>query len=222
MQDDGHRVDTTERDRHAAVHRCGRARDAGSVGAERHCGETVATTGGHRDLRQHLARPDRRQVNTEKEVGCRHGALATCPGNRHLRTERRHQRRQVVRGVARAEVAADRAAIANLHVGDLRADLTDDRPRPRFARFDELGVRRHGADLERSVGAELDALQLLDRGQVDERIGRARARLHHVDQGLAAGEGACTVVGRQQLDRFPKRSRPRISDLTKKHPQYVL
>ena len=36
------------------------------------------------------------------------------------------------------------------------------------------------------------------------------------------GERAGAVVGRKQLDRFCKRSRPRISDLTKKHSQYVL
>ena len=72
---------------------------------------------------------------------------------------------------------------------------------------------------ERAVGAELDPLQLLDAAQVDERVGRAGARLHHVDQRLAAGERARAVVRREQLDRFGERGGPRISDLAKKHPQ---
>ena len=124
--------------------------------------------------------------------------------------------------VVGADVAADRAAVSHLHVGDLRADLAEDRPGARLARLDELGVGRHRADLERAVAREVDALELLDAAQVDQRVGRAGARLHHVDERLAAGERPRAVVGGEELDRLCERRGPCISDFTQKHRQGVL
>ena len=50
------------------------------------------------------------------------------------------------------------------------------------------------------------AAQLLEVVQVDEDVGRRRARLHHVDQRLAAGERARAVVRREQARAPPRRS----------------
>ena len=109
-------------------------------------------------------------VDAEEELLRRHRPLAARADDREVGAERDDQRRQVVRRVARADVAADRAAVAHLHVGDLGADLAEDRPRPRFGRGDQLGVGDHRAELERPVGAELDPLQLGNPGQVDEHV----------------------------------------------------
>ena len=197
------------------------ADEARSLDAEGHGREAVGATGRDGDLRQDFADPDGRHVDAEEELQSRDAALAARARDRHLRAERSHQRGQVVRRVARTEVPADRPAVPHLHVGDLRAHRADDRPRARFTGLDELGVCRHGANLERSVGAQLNAFQLFDRREIDQRIRRAGACFHDVDQRLPAREG-CAVIGGEQLDRFSKRSRPRISDLTEEACLHVL
>ena len=78
-------------------------------------------------------------------------------------------------------------------------------------------VGRHRADLERAVGAELDPLQLRDPVQVDEHVGRRGARLHHVDQGLAAGQGARAVVLRENPECLLERVRLRVPHLAQQH-----
>jgi hypothetical protein len=108
----------------------------------------------------------------------------------------------MVRRVVRADVAADRAAVPDLDVGDLRADLAENRPGARLARGHDLRVGGHRADLERAVGPELDPFQLLECAEVDQRVRRARARLHHVDQRLSTRERACAVVLREKPDRL--------------------
>ena len=50
-------------------------------------------------------------------------------------------------------------------------------------------IGRHRADVEAAVAAELDPSQLLERGEVDDRVGRGGARLHHVDERLSARRG---------------------------------
>jgi len=93
-------------------------------------------------------------------------------GDRHLRTDGDHQRRQVVRRVVRADVAADRAAIAYLHVGDLGRHLGDHRTRLRdLGGRDQLRAGRHRADLERAVAAATNRPQLVESVEVDEHVG---------------------------------------------------
>ena len=108
--------------------------DAGPVGAERHRREAVLLAGRNRDPRQQLARPDRGEIDAEEELLRRHLPLAAGAGDRHPRADRDHQRRQVVRRVVRADVAADRAAVAHLDVRDGGADLAEDRPGLRLRR----------------------------------------------------------------------------------------
>jgi hypothetical protein len=59
----------------------------------------------------------------------------------------------MVRWVIRADVAADGAAVADLHIGDLIADLAENRARPCLRRVDDVGVGGHRPELERPVGA---------------------------------------------------------------------
>ena len=80
-----------------------------------------------------------------------------------------------------------------------------------------LGVGRHRADRERPVGGELDALQVVEPVQVDEHVGRGGARLHHVDQGLAAGERAGAVVRREDREGLRDGRRLCVFDLPQQH-----
>ena len=135
VDDDRHRVDAAERDAQRAVHARGGVRDARAVDAERDRGEAVVLAGGDRDPRQQLARPDRGQVDAEEElVRAAPSRSPPAPAIVIRAPIATMQRRQVVRRVVRADVAADRAAVPHLDVGDLRADLAEDRPRPRLRR----------------------------------------------------------------------------------------
>ena len=123
----------------------------------------------------------------------------------------------MVRRVVRADVAADRAPVADLDVGDLGGHLGQDRPRDvDLGRGHDLGVGRHRAQLER-VARDRDRAQLLEPVQVDEHVRRGGARLHHVHERLAAGERAGAFVRAKQPDRLFDGGRPRIFDLAKKH-----
>src|SRR2546422_6156997 len=108
----------------------------------------------------------------------------------------------MVRRVVRADVAPDRAPVANLNVGDLVADLAQNWARTRLRGLDDVGVGRHRTELERAVGAELDATQLTDVREVDEDVRRGGTRLHDVDQCLAPGECTSTVVGAEKAQGF--------------------
>src|SRR5438093_1574640 len=123
----------------------------------------------------------------------------------------------MIRRVVRADVAADGAAVANLDVGDLIADLAENRTRARLCGVDDVGVGRHRPELERPVGAELDATQLTDVCQVDEDVRRGRTRLHHVDQSLATGECTSTVICSKKAQGFLNARGTSVLDLPQKH-----
>ena len=123
----------------------------------------------------------------------------------------------MVRRVVRADVAADRAAVAHLHVGDLGGDLGEDRPGDvHLRRAHHLRVGRHRAEPQR-VARDRDRAQLVEPVQVDEHVRRGGARLHHVDERLAAGERPRALVRAQERDRLVHRGRPRVLDLAEEH-----
>src|SRR5438093_4701800 len=123
----------------------------------------------------------------------------------------------MIRRVVRADVAADGAAVANLDVGDLIADLAENRARARLCGVDDVGVGRHRTELERPVGTELDATQLTDVCQVDEDVRRGRTRLHHVDQSLATGECTSTVICAKKAHGFLNARGTSVLDLPQEH-----
>ena len=90
------------------------------------------------------------------------------------------------------------------------------RARASLGRHD-LRVGGHCADLERPVRPELDPLQVVEPVQVDQRVRRAGARFHDVDQRLAACESPGAVVGGEQLERFREGRRLGVGDLAEKH-----
>ena len=123
----------------------------------------------------------------------------------------------MVRRIVRADVAPDRATVPHLDVGDLRADLAEDRPSPRFRRPDDVRVRRHRTDLDRAVRTEVDSLQLLEVVEVDEDVGRGRSGLHDVDQRLASRERAGPIVLRKETHGIPDARRASVLDLPQEH-----
>ena len=124
----------------------------------------------------------------------------------------------MVRRIGDAHVPADRAAVPHLDVRDRGRDLGEDRPGDLdLGGRDELRVRHHRADLEQAVGGEADRAQLLEVGEVDQHVGRRRARLHDVHERLTAGERTRSFVRSEQRDRFLHGRRPRVLDLAEKH-----
>ena len=132
----------------------------------------------HRDLRQQLALPDGGQVDAEEELVGRHRPLAAGALDRERRAEGGEQRREVVRRVVDADVAADRAAVAR--VGDRapgrghghRRTRRMAAPRPRTS--DQLGVRDHGAELEHRSGRPRTRSCATRRDRPGRRARRAR------------------------------------------------
>jgi hypothetical protein len=124
----------------------------------------------------------------------------------------------VVRGVAGADVAADRAAVSHLDVGDHPRHIGDDGPsRVHLGRVDEVGVRRHRPELEPALGGDADLPQLVERVEIDQHVGRGRARLHDVQERLPAGEGARVGVAGEETDRVLDRGGTRIFHRSQQH-----
>ena len=109
-------------------------------------------------------------VSAEEFFLGRNLPLAVCACDRHRRAGGDHHGRQVVRRVVRADVPADRPAVADLHVRDLRCDLGEDRAGVlHVARCDHLRVGRHGAELE-PVGRLRDRAEVLQGAEIDQHV----------------------------------------------------
>ena len=161
----------------------------------------VAVAGGrHRnaDGREHVAGLERGEIGALIEVARRDPAFAALARDVIAGAEAHHHRRHVVAGIAIGDIAADRADIAHLRIGDLQRGLAQERDLGgEKLGGDQLVLGRHGADDDvAAVGA--DALELGDAGEIDEVRRRGEAQLHHRDQAVAAGErrGRRRRVGR--------------------------
>ena len=100
------------------------------------------------------------------------------PANRERRVERDEQRREG--GSSDRSRRRSRRSCRDCAPGRPRscaATSREDRPRDLdLRRAHELRVRHHRADLEHPVGREADRAQLVEVGEVDEHVGRSRAR----------------------------------------------
>ena len=74
-----------------------------------------------------LARLQRGEIGALVEVARRDAALAALAGDLIGRVEAHHHRRHVVAGIAVGDIAAERAEIAHLRVGDQQRRLAQDR-----------------------------------------------------------------------------------------------
>ena len=144
--------------------------------------------------------------------------LAGGPTHDKLGAERQHHRRHVVAGITVRDIAADRAAVTHLGIGDLQRRLAQDRhSRGQQLRRDDLGLRGHGADPDRPARL-FDSLEPGDRTQIDQVRGVGEPQLHHGDQAVPAREQATFVamLGQQRHD-LGERGRPMVLECARYH-----
>ena len=128
----------------------------------------------------------------------------------HRAAERDQRHRQVGRWVGVRERAADRAAVADLRVADLRGGrgrAAARRPGP--GRRRPASACRVAAPITSSSPSMRDAGQLGQPADVDEHRRGGQPQLHHRQQRVAAGQqlGVVAVLG-QQVQRVRRPTRP--------------
>ena len=178
------RADVGQRDRdvldRVAVHA---QRDGGGRGGEvadlaLQLGVAIAgPRRGHRnaDLGHDFVRLHQRVVGADEETVGRNDALARRRTQHERRAQRQHQRRMVVARIAVRDVAADRALVAHLRIGDQPRALDQQRALVlQQLRPDQLVLGRHRADANRAA-LLADALQLREscRGRSGDPAGRS-------------------------------------------------
>ena len=104
--------------------------------------------------------------------------------------QRHHQRRHVIAGIAIGDVAADRAHVTHLRIGDQKRGFVQDRQRfCHLVRRQQLVLGGHGADHD-VVAVAADALEPRNAVQIDQMLRCGQPKLHHRDQTMATGKGA--------------------------------
>ena len=131
----------------------------------------------------------------------------------HGRAEQDQHGRQVGARVGVGDVAADRAAVADLRVADVAGRFGQHRTvgREHVGRRD-VGVGRQRADADRAVRLG-DALQFVEPADVDDDGRLREAQLHHRDQAVAAGHQLGVFVLLQQAESFIDRSGAAVIEL---------
>jgi hypothetical protein len=133
-------------------------------------------------------------------------ALALWSGGAERRVEGEEHSGQVRRGIGVRDVAANRAAVADLRVADLSGRLREDRTAfGKNRRRGELCMSRQRADPDRVAGCR-DALQRGNPSDVDERRWRCKAQLEQRDQAVSAREHFRVRVFGPQLLHLGERS----------------
>jgi hypothetical protein len=147
------------------------------------------------------------------KLACLDAALAAFSRDVKRRPEALHDRRHVVAGVAVRHVAAERADVAHLGVGNQERGLAQDRDLDGEIRgADQLVLGGQGTDHHvAAVGA--DALEVRQAGEVDQVVGGREAQLHHRDQAVPARDGARALsqLG-EQRDRILDRCGPMVGE----------
>ena len=110
------------------------------------------------------------------------------------------------RGIGMRDAAANRAAVADLVMRDVRDRRLQQRMRGREPRIVlDVAPAHHGAE-PHAVGGNLDLVQLGQLAQVDEQRRRSDTERQHRHQALPAGDGTCLpIMGGKQRDGFGQR-----------------
>ena len=178
--------------------------------------------GRHRDADrgEDLARLERGEIGALIELA-RRDARARRPCRRLIgRAEAQHHRRHVVAGIAVGDVAAERADVAHLRVGDQQRRLAQDRDvcASRSEPISSCWVVM--APMTISPPSARMPFRSGDAGEVDQMAGRREAQLHHRDQAVAAGKRPRFVaeIG-EQGDRILDRGRAMVGEGSRDHGQ---
>ena len=164
----------------------------GTGGRDADSGKYIS--GGERGLEQAL----------EEIVGL-DGAGALRPGDGQFAIQRKHACRQFGGRISEGDRAADRAAIADRGMTDMRHGQGDERSPPgELGRAFGLRVAHQRADFQMSV-ARHNPVESADAVEVDQQGGMAQSHIKRGDQALSASEEA-RVVSAQQFDRMRDRA----------------
>ena len=121
------------------------------------------------------------------------------------------------------EVAAERAAVADRRMREVRHRRRDQRQVPRdLGRAHQLDVARQRADAHRPVG-DRDALQLGEAADVDEELRREKPQVQRRDEALPAGQDLRVVaMPAQERQRLGERARADVVESRRLHGPYLI
>ena len=121
------------------------------------------------------------------------------------------------------EVAAERAAVADRRMREVRHRRRDQRQVPRdLGRAHQLDVARQRADAHRPVG-DRDALQLGEAADVDEELRREKPQVQRRDEALPAGQDLRLVaMPAQERQRLAERARADVVESRRLHGPYLI
>ena len=161
-------------------------------------GARVLAGGRHADGGEHLVRRQRGLEQALEEILCLDGALALRAGRLDFAVERQQAGRQFGGRVGKGDGAAERAAVADRRVADMRHGARDQRR----VLGDDVGalgggVARQCADLDHAV-FERDAVEAVDAVDVDQQGRRRQPHVEGGDQALPAGEQARVRLAEQR------------------------
>ena len=170
------------------------------------------------DLREQLLLAQRRLEHPQEERVGLQAADAVLSGEREGRIERFEHRGVIRRRIPVRRGAADRPAVAHLRVAQVVGGI----PQRRRALAERVAggqrrVLRQRADRD-AIAADIDRVELRDRGDVDQHRGRGEAQLHHRDEAVPAGEqlGVAAVL-LEQTQRVLDAGRSDVVECCRNH-----
>ena len=161
--------------------------------------------------------PERGLEQALEKIAGLDGALALRPGGLHLAVERQETSRQFGGRIGESERAAERAAIADGGVADMRQRAREQRR----VLGDDVGsfgggVAGQRTDLDRAVLAR-DAVEPADAVDIDQQGRLRQPHIERGDQALPAGEQAGVLMLAEQRDGFLERARLFVGEWRRLH-----
>src|SRR5579864_1094874 len=150
-------------------------------------------------------------------------ALAGWAGDLDLAAERQQAGGKLGGGIGEGDRSADRAAVADRGMGDVRQSARQKRRvLGDVALALGLGVAHQRADLDRAV-VPLDTIEAREAVDVDQRVRCGESRIERGDEALTAGEQTrAFAVPSEQVDRVVERARLVIGEWRRLHAQSSL
>ena len=152
--------------------------------------------------------PERGLEQVAEEIVGRDGAAPLRAGDLHLAAEREQAGRQLGGRIGERDRAAERAAVADRRMADMRHGARDQR---RVLRDDRRafgrGVAHQGADLHAAVAAR-DAVETGNAVDVHQEARRVEPHVERGDQALAARQHARPVAARRAARSHGRASGP--------------
>ena len=173
------------------------------------------------DRDEQILLPERGRHHALEETVRIDGAASTRSRDGEARVQSREDGRQIGRRVGVRDIAADRAAVPDGRVADLRRRFRKRRAvLPECGGRGQFGVRRQRADPHRAV-SDRNALELGDPADVDERRRRRQPQLQQRDEAVPAGQELGPGIFFQEIACFGNRSGPVVVEICCVHGQLL-